>query len=115
MKFVKRFVQKMSESYDNENESERHQRFASAQAEYHQRARDQFNERYDRSHRPQRPNRQESICKWQKIFSRMLQRSKLKNLPNAGHEKYQPEHEAREQQGPAAVEIGILLKTIHAY
>ncbi len=51
--------------------------------------------------RPERPNRKEGVRKGQEVFSRVLQRPQLKDLPKAGHEKDQAENEPGEEHSPA--------------
>ena len=95
----------MPEGHDRQHESKRNQSLACPQAEYHQRAANQFNKRNDDTCGPQRPDRQKRICEGQKIFARVLQRPELEDFPNAGHEKDQAEYEAREEQRPASVDV----------
>ena len=96
----------MSEGHDRQHESERHQSLACPQAEYHERAGDQFNKRNEDTCGPQRPNRQKRICEGQKIFARVSQRTELEDFPNAGHEKDQTEYEACEQERPGEARFG---------
>jgi hypothetical protein len=54
---------------------------------------------------PERPDRQEGVGEGQKIFSRMLERTELKNLHHAGHEEDEAENEASEENRPGAIQI----------
>ena len=96
MKFVKRLFQKMSEGDDGQDEAERDQRCPRPQAENHQRAGNQFDKWNRDTDGPKRPHRQEGVGEWQKVFSRVLERTELKDFPEAGHEKDQAQHQPRE-------------------
>jgi hypothetical protein len=90
-------MQKMAESHDNQDAAERDERVACAQSKYDEQAGNQFDERDKHANKPERPERQESVGERQKIFSRVLKRSQLKDLHHTGHEKDQAENEAREE------------------
>jgi hypothetical protein len=95
VKFVEWFFQKMSESHDSQNASERNQSLTSAQSEYHHRARYQLNEWDNNSYDPKRPDRQERISVRQEILARVSERTQLKDLHHSGLEEDQSEHKSR--------------------
>src|SRR2546423_13716483 len=114
MKFVKRLTQQVSKRDNSQYKSQGDQRVASAPANDHQRAGNHLDERNSDAGGPQGPHRQESVRVRQKPFARMIERPKLKDLPYAGHEKDQAEHESREENGPGAIGIGGLIRGCHS-
>ena len=93
----------MPESHDRQNESEGDECRPRSQSEYHQSARDEFDERDDDASRPERPDGQEGVGEGQKELAGVLDRPQLKDLPDARHEEDQSEHETREEQRPTAI------------
>src|SRR4051794_32636763 len=97
---VERMFEKMSERDDGQHDAERDQRVARFQSEDDESARDQFDEGNRETDRPQRPHRQKRVREGQKEFADVTSRPEVENLPDAGHEEDQSEHEPREQNGP---------------
>ena len=104
-KVKERFAQKVAEGNDHQNASERDEGFANAQPNQEQRAPKELDERNRYSHRPERPNRQEGIGKRQEVFSGVLERAELKDLPETGHEKDQAENEPGEEHSPTTLPL----------
>ncbi len=100
---VKRVVQEMSKSDDDQDATKRDERAASAQTNNDKRARDQFNKRNGNAHRPERPSRQKCVTEWQEIFSGMFERTELKYFHHAGHEKDEAENKTGEEESPGAI------------
>src|SRR3977135_3494050 len=97
----------MAKGHDHENAAERDESVADPQANQEQRAAEELDERNRYSHEPKRPNRQKGIGKWQEILSGVLQRTQLKDLPEAGHKKDQAENEPGEKHSPATVPLKV--------
>ena len=100
-----RIVQEMAKGDDDQDATERDERVARAQAKDDKRAGDEFDERNDDADSPERPSRQECVGKWEKIFSRVLERAELKDLHHAGHEENEAENKTGEKQRPGAIRI----------
>src|SRR6266487_5043179 len=113
MKFVKGLMKQMSERNDCQNEPECNQSFPRPQADDHETAGNKFDKGNHDASRPQRPDRQKSICEREKILARVLQWSELKYFPGPGHEKNQTEHEAREKNRPTPIAIKDLFCSRH--
>jgi hypothetical protein len=103
---VKRVVQKMAEGDNGQDAAERDKPVARTQANNDKRAANQFNEGNGNADSPERPHGEKGVAKWQKIFSGVLKRAKLKNFHDAGHEEDQAENEAGEEESPRAIKSG---------
>ena len=100
LKLKSGIVQEMAEGDDDQDATERAQCVACAQAEDDERSRDEFYEGNGDADSPKRPDRQKSVAEREKIFSRVFERSQLKNFPEAGHEKDEAENETSEEDRP---------------
>jgi hypothetical protein len=100
-----RVAQEMPESHDHKDEAEADESVASPQTDDDKRACDKFDHRNRNANHPESPDREKSVREWQEVFLGMLDRSQLKDFPNAGHEKDQAQNEARKEHSPGTVSV----------
>lgn len=98
-----RVVQEMAKRHDDQDAAKGDERVARAKAENEERAGDEFDKWNGDTDSPKRPDWEERVAEREKIFSRVLDRTHLKNFHDAGHEKNETEHKTSEQQSPGTI------------
>ncbi len=86
----------MTEGDDDENETKRDESFTDPQPNEEKRSANQLYEWNRYADQPKGPDRQKRIGEGQEILFDVLERSQLKDFPDAGHEEDQAKNKARE-------------------